>query len=89
MSNLNDLAARVEALTEIDPELNERVAEAFGWHVRLVTSLGINGRTPGRWLWFPPYPEVGRGRAKPPLFIGSRKRASTVVALRSRVQGEG
>jgi hypothetical protein len=64
--------------------LNERVALALGWRTKRVTGLGMNGRTPGRWLWFPPDEVWGtKGRANPPQLLNS-KREQTIAALRAR-----
>src|SRR3546814_17998772 len=78
MTDLSKLIERVEADGAFDRELNEEVAQVFGWHVRKVTRLGLNGRTPGSWLWFPPNDAFGhQGSRMPQPFLGppSRRRA--------------
>ncbi len=86
---LDELAARIEALTLPfrDHGLDEQAALALGWQERLVTSLGINGRTPGRYRWFRPYPEPtpNKGLSLPNM-TSPRKRKETVAALRARTQ---
>ena len=79
------LSAKVEAATGADRELDALIADALGWRDRLVTGLGLRGRTPGRLMWFPPDEIWGtRGRSRPPSFTGPRKRKDTVTALRAR-----
>ncbi len=79
---LEDLAARVEAAAGGDRELDERVHEALGWVYRKQTGLGMNGRTPGRWMWFAP-PWNGKGRYILPSVFGSRNRIKYAAALRA------
>jgi len=93
MTNLDPLIDRVESAVGPDRELDREIGEALGWHQRKVTGLGMNGRTPGRWLWFPPFDPNASWPQKPktlPAFTGPRKRAATLAALRSlSSQGEG
>jgi len=82
---LEELAARCEAATGADRELDVEIAIALGWHQRRVTRLGLNGRTPGSDLWFPPHAPWGhKGYRNPPAFSGSRKRAAIAAALRTK-----
>lgn len=68
-----------------DPALDITIAEAFDWHERRVTGLGLNGRTRGSMLWFPPFAPWGtKGLRKPPRFSGPRRRKATVAELRAR-----
>ena len=79
-----ELAERISALGSRDEYLDRQAAMALGWHSRLVTRLGLSGRTPGSWLWFPPDAPWGTpGRRNPPALTGPRKRAETVAALRA------
>src|SRR3546814_11278401 len=81
--DLSSLIERIEADGAFDRELNEEVAQVFGWHVRKVTRLGLNGRTPGSWLWFPPNAAFGhKGSRMPPNFIGPRSRGRPLERLR-------
>ncbi len=78
-ATLTDLLDRVKACEGADQELNEEAATALGWTRRKVTGLGLNGRTPGRWLWVSPEPPWDARRL--PNLIGPRRRAATVAAL--------
>ncbi|MGV7119535.1 hypothetical protein [Sphingopyxis sp. 550A] len=84
MTNLSSLIERIEADGAFDRGLNEEVAQVFGWHVRKVTRLGLNGRTPGSWIWFPPNAPFGhKGSRMPHNFIGPRSRVRTLERLRA------
>lgn len=84
-SALAVLLARVEAAEgPTNRALDLLVAEALGWSQRKVTGLGLNGRTPGRWLWFAPYPNNARPRAIP-AFSGPRHRAQTAALLKAKM----
>ena len=76
---MSDLADRIEA-SGWSRELDEEAAIALGWQERKVTSLGLNGRTPGRWLWCPPDPPFKPRRL--PRFTGPRMRKWTIELLR-------
>lgn len=82
------LIERLEKLTEPDRETDRECAIALGWHERRVSRLGLSGRSPGSWRWFI-YPDDtnGKGRAYPPRFSGSRKKAETIALLRARSEG--
>src|SRR3546814_17660283 len=85
MTDLSKLIERVEADGAFDRELNEEVAQVFGWHVRKVTRLGLNGRTPGSWLWFPPNAAFGhKGSRMPHNFIGPPNPGRTLQPPRDR-----
>ena len=94
-SVLEALALRVEQATAHDVERDEQVHEALGWRRRKVTSLGMNGRTAGRWLWFPPNAPLGHsGRYVLPSTFGARNGPKYAAALRaasrqSCEEGEG
>lgn len=77
-----DLLARVEAADGPDGMLDRQVAFALGYRERKVTSLGLNGRTPGRYVWFKPHPESNQ-RVALPRFTGPRKRAETIRLLKA------
>ena len=79
------LSDQVEAATGADRELDALIALALGWRERRVGRLGLSGRTPGSFLWFPPDETLGmKGRVRPPAFTGPRKRKDTAAALRAR-----
>ena len=85
VDELLSLAERCERAAGADRELDAEIAVAFGWRQRRVTRLGLNGRTPGSWLWFAPDEKWGdKGRRHPPSFAGPRKREDTAAALRAR-----
>lgn len=59
---------------------NEEIAEALGWSQRKVTGLGLNGRTPGRYMWVAPdapWPV----KTKLPNFLGPRRVRQTISEL--------
>lgn len=90
MNKLLALADRVEMAREADEELEEEAHIALGWRRQRVTSLGLNGRTPGRWLWFPPDRVWGtKGRYTLPSVKGPVVRKRLVTALRARAHGGG
>lgn len=91
MSQLLELAARVEALSgpDRDKALDALVAPHLGWSERKVTGLGLNGRTLGRMLWFL-FPSPWGSKGKPlPNLTGPRKRATTAGALRALAPSHG
>jgi hypothetical protein len=82
-----ELADRCEKASRPDRELDAEIPVTFDWYQRRVTRLGLNGRTPGSVLWFPPdAPWSYTGRRHPPAFSGPRNRARIAAALRSRAQ---
>ena len=89
MGKLLELAARLEGGEE-SLELDVLCAEALDWRQRRVTGLGLNGRTPGSDLWFPPFAPWGtKGSRRPPHFSGPRKRKWAAAALRAKEQNHG
>lgn len=90
MTDLAGLIERLEGATKPDRDLNETVAKALGWQRRLRTSLGLNGRTPGRWGWVDPV--TFAWKATLPDFTGPRKKTYALCSLRRALQastGEG
>jgi hypothetical protein len=84
------LAELCEKADGPDRELDAKIAPHLGWHQRVVTRLGLNGRTPGSWLWFEDGAPWGTpGRRNPPSFSGPRRRKATVAALRARAAQSG
>lgn len=85
-SGLVDLLGRVQAATGPERELDEAVARALGYHTRLVTGLGLNGRTPGSYRWFAPGPQPpGLGAARPPNFTGPRGKSRAAALLQALI----
>lgn len=87
------LAERVERASGPDDDLSQKAHLELGWHSRRVTRLGLNGRTPGSYLWFPPNAEWGAtGRKKLPCLSGPKVRKRVAEALRhlaAQPRGEG
>lgn len=87
LEELRALLARVEAAEEPDGMLDRQAALALGWRAQKVTSLGLNGRTPGRWMWVSPDPPW-RPRSCPRM-TGARSKPKTVSALRALLRTYG
>jgi hypothetical protein len=74
----NPLIARLEEAGGGSRELDAEIARAIGWSQRIVTRIGLNGRTPGRLTWFG---TNGRPTTYLPKFSSARNRTATLKAI--------
>lgn len=85
MPDLLSLAARVEALTGPDRDLDWEIAEARGGQIRRVSRLGLSGRSPGSYRVFWPTTRVpGPGNSIPTYTKTPETRKRAAAALRAK-----
>ena len=77
------LAERAEKATGPDRALSEKAHEALGWRERLVTRLGLSGRTKGSYMWFTPADGWRKPRRNLPCLSGPLVRKRVAAALRA------
>lgn len=83
MTDMIELAERVERAGKTDRDLDWDVAVALGGQIRKVTGLGLSGRTPGRNRVFWPWTETRNGSAIPYYTKDGCIRAKTAATLRA------
>lgn len=78
---LSELIERVEKLDGPDRDVDEAIVEAMGGHVRRVSRLGLNGRSPGSYRAFFSHSDPNKGSAIPYYTKSHESRVRAIAKL--------